>query len=803
MMSIRSLIKIEMKALCAFLVLHASLLLAAVPPIIVPQKPWPQEQAAAEELADYLARIIGNRPKILTETSVAKDEPAFYLGNTFLARQCGLGVEMLAHDEWVLQSHGQSLIVTGALPRGCLYAVYHYLESYHHVRFWNFREESVPVGQTLVLEGIRLRGKPAFDYRELCSLHVKDSGRLAAKFMLNSTRGNFYGQMNPEERRNFGMESIFGPPDFAHTFHLYIPYRKYFSHHPEYFALVNGQRDGADCTPANNAKAGSLCLSNPGLRRELLTNLKAFIARGRNEALKYGAAFPRLYDISSNDNQVVCECANCQSAIGRYNAVSGLYLEVINELADAIREEYPEVILHTYAYLKTSVVPVGIVARPNVCITLCDHDGNLYDDYTAAGHPFIQRLQEWKSVCRQMRVWVYGLTFAAPRGLPYPNEFKYAAALRTFRDNGVQRMMQQLESPILSDCWDYKLWVWAKLAETPDQEPLKVIADFANGYYGSAGKYFVEYRKALFESAERKRLYLPIYAMPGAFVHLDYAFLTKAVDLFDQGERELAGSPVLQQRWRAARLPVDRAILARARMLQSEYYISHKESLDGYPFDHSAIAARVEETVKEQLAVRRDMVLLAGDERRFQAEKDAWYWNIPERALRPPVKFAHLKPEEYFDFPAAAAFRPGNKAVLREDPEAETGQGVFWNVKQTEAQIHQDNVCFRWGMYSPSSRVSWQAGEMSWREIGWDGYRWLNLGEYSLTPDCLLYFFTTWQVQMVVGNAVDHQAPERKSTVWVHVKLIGKDEQNRPIEVGIDRVVLVAGNLASPALSVP
>ena len=783
--------KMPLKKPVCVLACLAFLACATVPPIVVPPTAPPQVNTAVGELADYVARITGERPKVIPETATPLAEQAFYLGDTRLARKCGLGADVLEHDEWALQSHGDSLVVTGAAPRGCLYAVYHYLEAFLHVRFWNHQEESVPVGKTLPMQGIHLRGRPAFDHRELCSLHVKDSGRLAAKLMLNSTRGNYYGQMNPLEKRNFGMESIFGPPDFAHTFHLYIPYRKYYSSNPEFFALVDGQRMGADCTPANNAKAGSLCLSNQELRRELLANLKLFIAKGRDEARRRGAAFPSLYDISSNDNQVVCECPNCHAIIEKYKAVSGLYLETINELADAIREEYPEVTLHTYAYLKTSEPPTGIKTRPNVCITLCDHDGNLYDDYTADDHPFIQRLRAWREVCGQMRVWVYGLTFATPRGLPYPNEFKYAAALRTFRDNGVQMMMQQLESPILSDSWDYKLWVWAKLAENPDQDALKVMEDFANGYYGEAGRYFVAYRRALFESAERRRLCLPIYAMPAAFVHLDYAFLKKADELFAQGESALAGKPILLRRWRAARLPVDRAVLARSRILQSEYFMGHGESLAGYHFDHPAIAERVEKTVQEQLKYRQDMVLLAGDERRFQAEKELWNWNVPERALRPPKRFAHLKPGEYFDFPASAAFRPGNKAVLREDPEAESGHAVFWNVKQTETQPHQDNVTFRWGMYSPSLRSSWQAGEMAWEDIGWDGYRWLNLGDYRLTSDCLLYLFATWQVQMVVGSAVDPMSPERRSTVWTRVKLLGKDERNAPVEVGLDRIVLV------------
>ena len=766
-------------------------LAAEVPAILISDHAAPQERTAAGELADYIFKITGERPSVMAENRRQGPGPAIYVGNTQFAAKNQLDSTKFTSDEWLLQSRGDHLIVTGGLPRGILYAVYHYLEDFLNVRFWSWKEETVPVRAGVPLKNINVRGKPAFDYRELCSLHVKDSGRFAARLKLNSTRGNYYGQMDPAEKRNFGMESIFGPPDFVHTFHLYIPYRKYFREHPEYFAMVGGKRTGADCTPATNAKAGSLCLSDSGLRRELLVNLKKFIRTGRAEARKRGTAMPRLYDVSSNDNQVVCECPKCSEIIRKYQGLSGLYLEVINELADGIREEFPEVILHTYSYLKTTHAPVGITARNNVCVTLCDHDGNLYDDYTAPNHAFVRRLRQWKQAVPQLRTWVYGLTFAPPRGLPYPSEFKYAEAMKVFRRNGVRWLMQQFESPILNDSWDYKLWIWAKLAENPDLDTWKLIREFSDGYYGAAGKYFAEYRKLLYEQAEKKRICIPVYATPGAFVHLDYDTVVKSDELFRKGEQAIASNPVLMRRWRAARLPLDRAILARSRILMSEYFLRSGKSLKGYAFDRGKIAERIENTVREQLKWRSDMVLMAGDARRFQAEKKGYSRTISERSLMPPEKFAGLAPGSYFDFPAEVAFRPGNRPVLREDPEAESGCGVFWNVKQTENQPHVDNQIFRWGMYSPSEHQSWGIKTLPWDRIGWKGYRWINLGKYKLEPDCFLYFFFTWQIQMSVGHVGNPFAPEGLYEIWAKVKLVGEDENHRPLEVGIDRIVIL------------
>ena len=116
---------------------------------------------------------------------------------------------------------------------------------------------------------------------------------------------------------------------------------------------------------------------------------------------------------------------------------------------------------------------------------------------------------------------------------------------------------------------------------------------------------------------------------------------------------------------------------------------------------------------------------------------------------------------------------------------------MIWNVKQTERMKHRDNLIFRWGMYSPAERRSWNVKTLPWAKIGWDGYKWLKLGEYKLTPDCYFFFFFNWQIQMVVGRASDPFNPDGLFEAWARVKLVGKDENNRPLEVGIDRIVLL------------
>ncbi len=47
------------------------------------------------------------------------------------------------------------------------------------------------------------------------------------------------------------------------------------------------------------------------------------------------------------------------------------------------------------------------------------------------------------------------------------------------------------------------------------------------------------------------------------------------------------------------------------------------------------------------------------------------------------------------------------------------------------------------------------------------------------------------QIQMSVGHVGNPFAPEGLYEIWAKVKLVGEDENHRPLEVGIDRIVIL------------
>lgn len=767
--------------------------------IQIPTNAQSTEKTAADELAGYIRQITGNNVAVKPE-GVISNPPVIYVGNTQQAVKSGMDNAKMSPEEWVVESTQNDLVITGGQPRGIIYGVYHYLEDCNGVRFWTHQEDTVPPKNEMPITGLKMTGKPAFDGRTVYSLYLTDSGRFAAKLRITSATEGYYGQIDAKDERNFGMQSEFGPPDFAHSFAEYIPYEEYFKEHPEWFSLVDGKRFGAQ---GSGTYSSQLCLSNKELRKEMLTLLKENIRKGREEAAAWGVAPPQLYDVSQNDNGEKCTCPDCQAIVKKYGAESGMMLDFVNELADGIQDEFPEARINTFAYMYTEAIPRGIVPRPNVSITLVDTTSNQSVAYTKKDNPiFCDLLEKWGKIAPSVRVWIYGKTFASPLGLPYPSADIFGDMFKSCQANNVTRLFVELENPIITDNYDYKLWMWAKLAENPNLDQEKLSREFADGYYGAAGKYFSEYLKVLRESQQQKRTFIGTYSAAGAFTHLDLGTVHTIQKLFDDGEEALRANQTLLRRWRMARLPIDRATLLRGRYLMAEYYQKHN-TIDGYPFNRKTIVARIDQTVKEQVLFRKAMRgdIIKSEEEYLNVERPEYLKDIPVKNVMPPKQFASLPVTSYFDFTAESPYRFDDVVIIKDDPETESGTCCYLPFPQTHhkhplgAKLEEYSEYLSWGVYSEALSKTLKSADLHWKDVPGSGYNWYNLGTSKLTEDCYLYFFPSWSVQYRLGRACNPMKPDREYEIWAKIKFTGPDfphgQTGETNAISIERIIVV------------
>ena len=78
-----------------------------------------------------------------------------------------------------------------------------------------------------------------------------------------------------------------------------------------------------------------------------------------------------MFSVSQNDWYNYCQCPACKAIDDREGSPAGTMITFVNQVADAIREDCPDVLIHTFAYQYTRKAPKFVRPRPNVIVRLC------------------------------------------------------------------------------------------------------------------------------------------------------------------------------------------------------------------------------------------------------------------------------------------------------------------------------------------------------------------------------------------------------------------------------------------------
>ena len=105
-----------------------------------------------------------------------------------------------------------------------------------------------------------------------------------------------------------------------------------------------------------------MCLTNPEVLQIVINTVKSWIQ---------STPGVKVVSVSQNDGGGPCMCSNCQAVYAEENgAYSGTNIRFVNAVADAIKEEYPDVMIDTLAYQYSRA---ACVTKPveNVIVRLC------------------------------------------------------------------------------------------------------------------------------------------------------------------------------------------------------------------------------------------------------------------------------------------------------------------------------------------------------------------------------------------------------------------------------------------------
>lgn len=433
--------------------------------IVVAKDASQSELTAAEELQEYIYRISGAKLALINEDKAADYKRYIFVGySPEFGEKLGVERPKDGDEGFTYRSVGDDLWIYGGKQRGTMYGVYSFLENELGVRWYTKNCTKVPKLNTWSFKKINHSESPAVGIRQMDYFDSQDAAFLAH----NKVNSIWNSQVN-----DYGnLVGYWG----CHTFDALVASNKYFATHPEYFSLRDGERKPHT----------QLCLTNPDVLR--------LCTEGMLQTIKNNPNY-WVYSLSQNDNQNYCQCEKCTEIANRYGGQSGLLLWFVNQVADVVKEHYPDKHISTFAYQYTRGVPTGITPRDNVVIRLCSIECCFGHPLDGCEHnkPFMEDIRKWKDVAGKLFIWDYVTNFRQYLA-PFPNFNVLAPNIKTFIDHNVIGIFEEGQYQSTGGSFaDLRAWVLNKLLWNPEQDTMALVDDFIGGYYGAAAPYVKEY----------------------------------------------------------------------------------------------------------------------------------------------------------------------------------------------------------------------------------------------------------------------------------------------------------------------
>ncbi len=421
---------------------------------------------AASELAAYLEKITGAALPVVTD-DIPAAEHEIIVGITRDANAIVPDIEALGEDGYVIRTQVEKLYLLGASGRGTLYAVYDFLERYAGCRFLASYYEKIPHTETLVIPAdTDIREIPVFTVRNTFWADYKDD-IFCAKRRAN---GRKFKQIDAAWG---GSASWAGGA--CHTL----------------MELSEMKTDlHFNVEP---------CLSDEAVYETVLKNVRARLHAHP------GARFISVSQNDSDSRGIGCMCDKCKEKLEKTGSYAGAYIEFVNRIADAIRDEFPDVMIHTFAYRFTRQAPVGVKPAPNVTVEMCTIEGcfrhplnecDAIDDPHLKSDTFPVLLQKWSKLSEVLSIWDYTTDFAH-YSLTFPNFEVLRKNARLFAENNAKYIFEQgAYTTRNGEFCELRGYLFSHLLWNPyleKEEYIRLADEFIDGYYGAGAPFIKEY----------------------------------------------------------------------------------------------------------------------------------------------------------------------------------------------------------------------------------------------------------------------------------------------------------------------
>jgi hypothetical protein len=497
--------------------------------IVVSEDASESEQFAANEFQKYWELTtgtdidVGNEPGDGVTVWIGREGvPAALLGN--------LELDGLGNDGLCIRTDGNNLLIVGGKLRGTMYGVYQFFEDYMGVRWVTSEVTHIPDTPPEELPEIDFRYVPPFEYRMTS--------------YIDALQDSFSKPHKLTEGPGFGL--------FVHSFYSLVPPEKYFKDHPEYYALVDGERKAVlNLSGERWQEAAQLCLTNPDLVEIVVDELRRRIKANPSK---------KIWSVSQMDCVNNCECDNCKALDEREGTPMGSLLTFVNQVADEIGKESPDVYIETIAYWYTRKPPKTIKPRDNVIVRLCtiecDFARPIAEKSSEENRRLMEDIEGWSKIAKTLYIWDYTTNFHNFQ-TPHPNFQVLQPNIKMFAGHNVRGVFEQGAMSYGCEFAYLRAYIIVHCLWNPAADAEKLKNEFIELYYKEAGPFIHEYIDLI------TRKVLDNDVIMGCFDRgdwIDYDLVTDAEKIFARAFSAVE-DPEVRDRLKLSYLPVQYAAL--------------------------------------------------------------------------------------------------------------------------------------------------------------------------------------------------------------------------------------------------
>ena len=220
----------------------------------------------------------------------------------------------------------------------------------------------------------------------------------------------------------------------------------------------------------------------------------------------------------------------------------------VNQVADAVKDEFPDKYIGTFAYQYTRQPPTGIKPRENVVIRLCSIECCFAHPLNAGcpqNEAFMRDLKGWAELAPHLFIWDYIVDYAQYMA-PWPNFQVLGPNIRVFGEHKAIGVFEEAQYQSEGAEFDeMKAWTVNQLLWNPDQNVDSLVNIFIIGFYGKAAPHILEYYH-LCQSLVKPDQHFGIYITENHEIYSD-DFTQKAFTILQEA-REAADNDEIRER---------------------------------------------------------------------------------------------------------------------------------------------------------------------------------------------------------------------------------------------------------------